>query len=95
MSSLTGPYRSEDQPTEGNGPSPEQDPQDELYQDLRDFAETKRKIEALIRFKQSLIDQEHSPLNIQSVEFARYKLQAMNAIDQLFDACRDEETPLA
>jgi hypothetical protein len=95
MSSLTGPYRSEDLPSKGSGPDPKQAPQDELYQDLRDFAETKRKIEALIRFKQSLIDQENSPMNIHSLEFARYKLQAMNAIDQLFDACRDQDTPLA
>lgn len=60
----------------------------ELYQDLAEYSETKRKIEALIKFKQSLIDQEHSDFTSSSAVFAQYKLQALDAINRHFDAFR-------
>lgn len=66
------------------------DDSSELYRDLTDFTETKRKIEELIRFKQSLIDQEHSDFTAKALEFAQYKLRAMDAINQHFDSLRPD-----
>ena len=59
----------------------------ELYQDLNDFTETKRKIEELIQYRQSLIDQEDTDFTVRSEEFRLYKSRAIEAIDHLFDAC--------
>lgn len=60
----------------------------ELYQDLNDFTETKRKIEELIRFRQNLIDQEDSDFLIRSEEFRICKSRAIEAINHLFDVCK-------
>lgn len=58
----------------------------EWYQDINDFTETKRKIEALIRLKQSLISGDIHDFTVLSEELSRYKRMAMEAVDQLFSA---------
>jgi hypothetical protein len=55
----------------------------ELYQDINEFTETKHKIEALLRLKKSL-GQDNSNLAAISDELKRYRLLAMEAIDRLF-----------
>jgi len=56
----------------------------ELYHDLNEFAETKRTIEALIRLKQTLIEQDSPNVALITEELRRYRLLAMEAIDRLF-----------
>lgn len=85
---MSGPYRYASGNESDGGASASGEIPNELYQDLYDFTETKKKIEALIRFKQSLIDQEHSDFTLFAVQFAQFKLQALDAINQHFDACQ-------
>lgn len=86
MPILSGPNRYASGNETDQGSASSGDVPNELHQELYDFTETKKKIEALIRFKQSLIDQEHSDFTMFAVQFAQYKLQAMDAINQHFDA---------
>jgi len=63
----------------------------ELYQDINEFTETKHKIEALLRLKKSL-NQDNSNLLVISEELKRYRLLALEAIDRLFSACLPDST---
>lgn len=66
----------------------------EIYEDLNDFTETKRKIEELIRLKQSLIDLKNSDAKLNSEKFKEYKGKAIEAINNLFDEAQPGNTKL-
>lgn len=60
----------------------------EVYQDLVDFKETKKSINALLEYRRALIDKEGSDFE----KIALIKVKAMEAIDNLFADDNTEKT---
>jgi spore coat polysaccharide biosynthesis predicted glycosyltransferase SpsG len=56
----------------------------DLYQDMNEFTEAKRRVQAFLRFKQTLLTQDGSNFTLLSEEFRRYRQFALEAIDRLF-----------
>ena len=52
----------------------------EIHQDLHDFKETRESVNALLKYRRALIDQEHSDLD----KINEMKGKALTAIDNLF-----------